>query len=132
MALALWGGAAKGWRHRFLPEWKKANLCLLHTPQHHQLGVCCPCCLCLVAGRCCLLWCIPAAVSSLVAHLLPCAPQAYSAAVQSQWQWIKQLCLCVEQHVKENTAYFQVLWRGQPLGRGGKEGVWVLTGAAFS
>ena len=34
--------------------------------------------------------------------------QAYSAAVQSQLQWMKQLCLCVEQHVKENTAYFQV------------------------
>ncbi|XP_038613930.1 microtubule-actin cross-linking factor 1 isoform X2 [Tachyglossus aculeatus] len=33
--------------------------------------------------------------------------EAYSAAVQSQWQWIKQLCLCVEQHVKENSAYFQ-------------------------
>ncbi|XP_042691821.1 microtubule-actin cross-linking factor 1, isoforms 1/2/3/5-like isoform X1 [Centrocercus urophasianus] len=33
--------------------------------------------------------------------------EAYSAAVQSQWQWIKQLCLCVEQHVKENAAYFQ-------------------------
>uniref|UniRef100_A0A6I8NFP0 Microtubule actin crosslinking factor 1 n=1 Tax=Ornithorhynchus anatinus TaxID=9258 RepID=A0A6I8NFP0_ORNAN len=33
--------------------------------------------------------------------------EAYSAAVQSQWQWIRQLCLCVEQHVKENTAYFQ-------------------------
>lgn len=34
--------------------------------------------------------------------------QAYSAAVLSQLQWMKQLCLCVEQHVKENTAYFQV------------------------
>lgn len=34
--------------------------------------------------------------------------QAYSAAVQSQLQWMRQLCLCVEQHVKENTAYFQV------------------------
>lgn len=34
--------------------------------------------------------------------------QAYSAAVQSQLQWMKQLCLCVEQHMKENTAYFQV------------------------
>lgn len=34
--------------------------------------------------------------------------QAYSAAVQTQWQWIKQLCLCVDQHVIENTAYFQV------------------------
>ncbi|NXR69266.1 MACF1 factor, partial [Rhadina sibilatrix] len=33
--------------------------------------------------------------------------EAYSAAVHTQWQWIKQLCLCVEQHVKENAAYFQ-------------------------
>ncbi|KAB0404951.1 hypothetical protein E2I00_002352, partial [Balaenoptera physalus] len=36
-----------------------------------------------------------------------CDLKAYSAAVQSQLQWMKQLCLCVEQHVKENTAYFQ-------------------------
>lgn len=46
------------------------------------------------------------------ASLMPCCLclllQAYSAAVQSQLQWMKQLCLCVEQHVKENTAYFQV------------------------
>lgn len=41
------------------------------------------------------------------AHVLGCL-QAYSAAVQSQLQWMKQLCLCVEQHVKENAAYFQV------------------------
>lgn len=40
--------------------------------------------------------------------------QAYSAAVQTQWQWIKQLCLCVEQHVKENAAYFQVIGRSSP------------------
>ncbi len=35
--------------------------------------------------------------------------QAYSAALQTQWQWIKELCICVEQHLKDNTAYFQVL-----------------------
>lgn len=34
--------------------------------------------------------------------------------MQTQWQWIKQLCLCVEQHVKENAAYFQVRRRGAP------------------
>lgn len=49
---------------------------------------------------------------------LLCVPQAYSAAVQSQWQWIKQLCLCVEQHVKENAAYFQVRGTGSPKSLG--------------
>ncbi|MEQ2185077.1 hypothetical protein GOODEAATRI_014559, partial [Goodea atripinnis] len=33
--------------------------------------------------------------------------QAYSAALQTQWQWVQQLCVCVEQHLKDNTAYFQ-------------------------
>ncbi|XP_059510258.1 microtubule-actin cross-linking factor 1 isoform X5 [Stegostoma tigrinum] len=33
--------------------------------------------------------------------------EAYSAALKTQWHWIKQLCCCVEQHVKDNTAYFQ-------------------------
>lgn len=77
-----------------------------------------------------------------------CVPQAYSAAVQTQWQWIKQLCLCVEQHVKENAAYFQVLGSDGPnflvtvswmsficcwsLQGRGKEGFVVLIGAAFS
>uniref|UniRef100_A0A663N7I8 Microtubule actin crosslinking factor 1 n=1 Tax=Athene cunicularia TaxID=194338 RepID=A0A663N7I8_ATHCN len=44
---------------------------------------------------------------SLENHPAKQTVEAYSAAVQSQWQWIKQLCLCVEQHVKENAAYFQ-------------------------
>ncbi|TRY84286.1 hypothetical protein DNTS_025412 [Danionella cerebrum] len=35
--------------------------------------------------------------------------EAYSAALQTQWQWIKELCICVEQHLKENTAYFQFM-----------------------
>ncbi|XP_062889791.1 microtubule-actin cross-linking factor 1 isoform X18 [Mobula hypostoma] len=35
--------------------------------------------------------------------------EAYSAALQTQWLWIRQLCCCVEQHVKDNTAYFQFL-----------------------
>lgn len=34
--------------------------------------------------------------------------QAYSAALQTQWQWVNQLCLCVEEHLKDNSAYFQV------------------------
>nr|XP_029519424.1 microtubule-actin cross-linking factor 1 isoform X5 [Oncorhynchus nerka] len=33
--------------------------------------------------------------------------EAYSAALQTQWQWVRQLCVCVEQHLKDNTAYFQ-------------------------
>uniref|UniRef100_A0A668VIB6 Microtubule actin crosslinking factor 1 n=1 Tax=Oreochromis aureus TaxID=47969 RepID=A0A668VIB6_OREAU len=35
--------------------------------------------------------------------------EAYSAALQTQWQWVDQLCLCVEQHLKDNTAYFQFM-----------------------
>nr|XP_056702719.1 microtubule-actin cross-linking factor 1 [Euleptes europaea] len=44
---------------------------------------------------------------SLQNHPAKQTVEAYSAAVQTQWQWIKQLCLCVDQHVTENTAYFQ-------------------------
>ncbi|XP_061479008.1 dystonin isoform X24 [Rhineura floridana] len=33
--------------------------------------------------------------------------EAYRAAMQTQWSWILQLCQCVEQHLRENTAYFQ-------------------------
>ncbi|NXA41394.1 MACF1 factor, partial [Eudromia elegans] len=44
---------------------------------------------------------------SLENHPAKQTVEAYGAAVQTQWQWIKQLCLCVEQHVKENAAYFQ-------------------------
>ncbi|XP_028277958.1 microtubule-actin cross-linking factor 1 isoform X5 [Parambassis ranga] len=35
--------------------------------------------------------------------------EAYSAALQTQWQWVDQLCACVEQHLKDNTAYFQFM-----------------------
>ncbi|XP_047461909.1 microtubule-actin cross-linking factor 1 isoform X19 [Mugil cephalus] len=35
--------------------------------------------------------------------------EAYSAALQTQWQWVDQLCLCVEQHLRDNTAYFQFM-----------------------
>ncbi|KPP70600.1 microtubule-actin cross-linking factor 1-like, partial [Scleropages formosus] len=35
--------------------------------------------------------------------------RAYSAALQTQWQWVRQLCICVEQHLKDNTAYFQFM-----------------------
>ncbi|CAH2222207.1 microtubule-actin cross-linking factor 1 isoform X20 [Pelobates cultripes] len=44
---------------------------------------------------------------SLKNHPAKQTVEAYSAAVLSQWQWVQQLCLCVEQHVKENSAYFQ-------------------------
>uniref|UniRef100_A0A2K5PDK3 Dystonin n=1 Tax=Cebus imitator TaxID=2715852 RepID=A0A2K5PDK3_CEBIM len=32
---------------------------------------------------------------------------SHLAAMQTQWSWILQLCQCVEQHIKENTAYFE-------------------------
>ncbi|XP_026203095.1 microtubule-actin cross-linking factor 1, isoforms 1/2/3/5-like [Anabas testudineus] len=35
--------------------------------------------------------------------------EAYSAALQNQWQWVDQLCVCVEQHLKDNTTYFQFM-----------------------
>uniref|UniRef100_A0A673B7Q9 Microtubule actin crosslinking factor 1 n=1 Tax=Sphaeramia orbicularis TaxID=375764 RepID=A0A673B7Q9_9TELE len=35
--------------------------------------------------------------------------EAYSAALQTQWQWVNQLCVCVEQHLKDNTTYFQFM-----------------------
>ncbi|XP_061786769.1 microtubule-actin cross-linking factor 1 isoform X2 [Nerophis lumbriciformis] len=35
--------------------------------------------------------------------------EAYSAALQTQWQWVDQLCVCVEQHLKDNTVYFQFM-----------------------
>ncbi|KAM9738533.1 microtubule-actin cross-linking factor 1 isoform 7-T8 [Menidia menidia] len=35
--------------------------------------------------------------------------EAYSAALQTQWQWVEQLCVCVEQHLKDNSAYFQFM-----------------------
>lgn len=41
--------------------------------------------------------------------LMPCPPQAFQAALQTQWSWVLQLCCCIEAHLKENTAYFQVL-----------------------
>lgn len=28
--------------------------------------------------------------------------------MQTQWNWILQLCSCVEQHLKENAVYFEV------------------------
>lgn len=36
-----------------------------------------------------------------------CLLQAYKAAMQTQWSWILQLCSCVEQHLKDNAAYFE-------------------------
>ncbi|XP_078124535.1 microtubule-actin cross-linking factor 1 isoform X12 [Sander vitreus] len=35
--------------------------------------------------------------------------EAYSAALQTQWQWVNQLGVCVEQHLKDNMAYFQFM-----------------------
>ncbi|XP_028316465.1 plectin-like isoform X5 [Gouania willdenowi] len=33
--------------------------------------------------------------------------EAFTAALQTQWSWILQLCCCIETHLKENTTYFQ-------------------------
>ncbi|XP_044146781.1 dystonin isoform X12 [Bufo gargarizans] len=33
--------------------------------------------------------------------------EAYKAAMQTQWNWILQLCSCVEQHIRQNTAYYE-------------------------
>ncbi|XP_063775378.1 dystonin [Pseudophryne corroboree] len=33
--------------------------------------------------------------------------EAYKSAMQTQWNWILQLCSCVEQHIRQNTAYFE-------------------------
>ncbi|XP_016375039.1 plectin [Sinocyclocheilus rhinocerous] len=33
--------------------------------------------------------------------------EAFTAALQTQWSWILQVCCCLETHLKENTAYFQ-------------------------
>ncbi|CAL9705341.1 unnamed protein product [Knipowitschia caucasica] len=33
--------------------------------------------------------------------------EAFTAALQTQWSWILQLCCCTEAHLKENTAYYQ-------------------------
>ncbi|XP_063042063.1 plectin a isoform X4 [Engraulis encrasicolus] len=33
--------------------------------------------------------------------------EVFTAALQTQWSWILQLCCCIETHLKENTAYFQ-------------------------
>ncbi|XP_072561814.1 microtubule-actin cross-linking factor 1, isoforms 1/2/3/4/5 isoform X5 [Paramormyrops kingsleyae] len=35
--------------------------------------------------------------------------EAYSAALLTQWEWVRQLCLCVEQHLKDNGTYFQFM-----------------------
>lgn len=53
------------------------------------------------------LWDISLILSNCCLHL-SARYQAYSAALQTQWQWVNQLCVCVEQHLKDNRAYFQV------------------------
>ena len=46
----------------------------------------------------------------------PCAVwQSFQAALQTQWSWMLQLCCCIEAHLKENTAYFQVRPGPSPL-----------------
>ncbi|XP_052435292.1 plectin isoform X6 [Carassius gibelio] len=33
--------------------------------------------------------------------------EEFSAALQTKWSWILQVCCCIETHLRENTAYFQ-------------------------
>ncbi|XP_051813192.1 plectin isoform X15 [Acanthochromis polyacanthus] len=33
--------------------------------------------------------------------------ESFTAALQTEWSWILQLCCCIEAHLKENTAYYQ-------------------------
>ncbi|XP_051792278.1 microtubule-actin cross-linking factor 1, isoforms 1/2/3/4/5 isoform X7 [Erpetoichthys calabaricus] len=33
--------------------------------------------------------------------------EAYNTAAQTQWQWVYHLCDCIEQHIRDNMAYFQ-------------------------
>ncbi|XP_075058641.1 dystonin isoform X19 [Mixophyes fleayi] len=33
--------------------------------------------------------------------------EAYKSAMQTQWNWILQLCSCVEHHIRQNTSYFE-------------------------
>uniref|UniRef100_A0A8C2I7G8 Plectin b n=1 Tax=Cyprinus carpio TaxID=7962 RepID=A0A8C2I7G8_CYPCA len=33
--------------------------------------------------------------------------ESFTAALQTQWSWILQVCCCIENHLRENTAYFQ-------------------------
>lgn len=48
---------------------------------------------------------------------MPAVPQSFQAALQTQWSWMLQLCCCIEAHLKENTAYFQVRARPARLSR---------------
>lgn len=50
----------------------------------------------------------PLGVHGGVAEGTPAVPQSFQAALQTQWSWMLQLCCCIEAHLKENTAYFQV------------------------
>lgn len=52
-----------------------------------------------------------AASTNAPSSCLLCLFQSFTAALQTQWSWILQLCCCIEAHLKENTAYYQV-WVG--------------------
>lgn len=58
--------------------------------------------------------------------------QSFQAALQTQWSWMLQLCCCIEAHLKENTAYFQVRPGFPPClahCRGPSAGLQVCTGS---
>uniref|UniRef100_A0A3B4AWF4 Plectin a n=1 Tax=Periophthalmus magnuspinnatus TaxID=409849 RepID=A0A3B4AWF4_9GOBI len=48
---------------------------------------------------------IQAMENKILLNLYP--TYAFTAALQTQWSWLLQLCCCIEAHLKENTAYYQ-------------------------
>ncbi|XP_039595753.1 microtubule-actin cross-linking factor 1, isoforms 1/2/3/5 isoform X3 [Polypterus senegalus] len=44
---------------------------------------------------------------SLENHPAKQTMEAYNTAAQTQWQWVYHLCDCIEQHIRDNMAYFQ-------------------------
>lgn len=53
----------------------------------------------------------PMAQERVLRTVLSVCLQSFQAALQTQWSWMLQLCCCIEAHLKENTAYFQVRTR---------------------
>lgn len=56
--------------------------------------------------------------------------QSFQAALQTQWSWMLQLCCCIETHLKENTAYFQVRTGSSRVSCGVPEGPQTAAGGA--
>lgn len=76
---------------------KGEHLIRTNHPARSTIEVSLFCLLCIFFGDC----------NDLKCHIFQLL-QAYKAAMQTQWSWIVQLCSCVDQHLKENAAYFEV------------------------